>query len=808
VEVVLAAVLFLLGARFRHRWRSWLALSLLIALVSGLVLAGVVAARRTATAFPRYLAAHGFDSFVLSPAPIPKIATLPGVSSATLVQLITGGLPACACSRPINGTDLTVEEVAPANLSRVVKLVAGRMPDQSEPDQVLASFTLAQDAGVHVGTAIRIPFYSPSQRGAVLRGAIIRPAGPAVTLRVVGIEASENEFPATSNAGYSLYSTRAFARIVNPKTFVVPGYLVRLRNGAGGLPRFQAQAQALGAAVGADEDGTTSAVESSIRPQVVGWWILAGLAALAGSVVIAQALSRQAAIEAESYTTLSALGTSRRQLVALGTATTLVVATAGAIGGVALAFLLSPLTPVGEARLADPSPGSAFDVLVLLPGVLAVVVVVAALGLWPTIKTAGTARPAPAGLARPSRIVALLADAGAPPSALIGVRDAVERGRGRAAVPVGRALLGSVVAVAALCATAVFGASLTHLTSTPALYGQEFDLEFTPDGPAIAVEFGRLLTGIERSSAISDITAGISGDVSINGRTVLSLAGRSVRGRLLLAPISGHLPDDAGQVALGTTTLRELGVHVGSLVRVTVPGPGGRRPAAAYRVVGTAVFPPDFGSAGLGTGAVFTLGALLGAHCPSGPAQQVCQLQAVYRDSGGFLVRALPGPRGRAALARLARQYPEEVLFPATPANLANFGQAVNFPLIFGAALVLFGVATLVHFLTVSVTRRRRETGLLKALGFVRRQVAFAVFWQTTTVALVGIVIGVPAGIVAGRLIWQAFAANLGVVPVPVVSARTFAVAALGTVILANVLAAGPALLAARARPATLLRTE
>ncbi|HEV3295269.1 MAG TPA: hypothetical protein VG123_40340, partial [Streptosporangiaceae bacterium] len=83
----MAAVLFLLGARFRHRWRSWLVLSLLIALMSGLVLAGVVAGRRTATAFPRYLAAHGYDSFVLSAAPIPKIATLPGVSSAALVHL-------------------------------------------------------------------------------------------------------------------------------------------------------------------------------------------------------------------------------------------------------------------------------------------------------------------------------------------------------------------------------------------------------------------------------------------------------------------------------------------------------------------------------------------------------------------------------------------------------------------------------------------------------------------------------------------------------------------------------------------------
>jgi hypothetical protein len=523
---------------------------------------------------------------------------------------------------------------------------------------------------------------------------------------------------------------------------------------------------------------------------------------------MAQALSRQLAIEADPYATLSVLGISRRQLLLLGMASTLVVAAAGATGGMALAFLLSPLTPVGEARLADPSPGFAFDALVLLPGALVAVVVVMALGLWPAVATARTRRPAPARPARPSRIAALLAEAGTPPSALIGVRHALERGGGRTAVPVGRALLGSVAAVAALCATAVFGASLTHLTSTPALYGQVFDLEFTPSGPAIAVQFSRLLASIQRSSAISDITAGVSTDVSINGQTVQSLAGRPVRGRLLLATVGGHLPDATDQVALGVITMRQLGAHVGSLVRVTIPGPGGRDRTAPYRVVGTTVFPPDFGSAGLGTGAVFTLGGLLGAQCVPGPAQQACQLRAVYQASGGFLVRASPGSRGQAALAALARDYPQEVLFPVTPANLVNFGQAVNFPLIFGAVLVLFGVATLIHFLTVSVTRRRRETGLLKALGFVRRQVALAVSWQTTIVAVAGIVIGVPVGIVAGRLIWQVFATNLGVVPVPVVSARTFALAALGALVLANLLAAGPALLAARARPATLLRSE
>ena len=121
--------------------------------------------------------------------------------------------------------------------------------------------------------------------------------------------------------------------------------------------------------------------------------------------------------------------------------------------------------------------------------------------------------------------------------------------------------------------------------------------------------------------------------------------------------------------------------------------------------------------------------------------------------------------------------------------------------------LTLYGIATLLHLLVVSVTRRRQEMGLLKTLGFLRRQVAFCVSWQATTVALTGIVIGVPAGIAAGRFIWRAFATSLGVPPAPVVVAWVIAAMALGTLITANTLAAGPALVATRSRPASLLRT-
>jgi len=803
----LVAVRLLLRARFRHRWRSWLSLCLLIALVSGLVLAGVAAGRRTSTAFPRFEAAHGYDANVFSAAPMPGIAALPGVASVTPLLVTGSGTPTCACSRPINPSYFTVVEVAPKDLPRVAKLVAGRMPDQSDPHQVLASFTLAQDVGVHLGTVIRIPLYSPSQRSALLTGASIRPDGPAFAVRVVGIEAAEIEFPATNIPAYGLYTTRAFARIVNPHTVALPAYFVRLHHGAAGLPRFQARAQALGALAVDDLDTEATAIDSSIHPQAVGWWILAGLAALAGIVVVAQALARQAAIEAGPNPTLSALGASRRQLAAVGLTTVLVLAVVGVVGGVALACLLSPLTPLGEARLADPSPGFTFDAFVLLPGASAAVIVVLALGLGPAIRATRTRRPADTALARPSRIVALLAGAGAPPSVLIGVRRALERGRGSAAVPTAPALLGSILAVTALCVTVVFGASLTHLTATPTLYGQPFELWFAPKGPASPTQVSQLLTSLERDRAISDITVKAEEEVSINGQAVESLAGQSLRGQLLFITTGGRLPDTADELALGATTLRQLGAHIGSLVRVTAPGPSGQSRTSAYKVVGTTVFAPDFDAAGLGTGAVFTLPGLLGTQCAPGPAQKACQIRAVSAG-GSFLVRATPGPQGLAALTRLARAYPSEVNFPATPANLVNFGEAVNFPLIFGVLLSLFAAVTLVHLLLVSVARRRREAGLLKVLGFVRRQVAFAMSWQTTTIALAGIVIGVPAGIAIGRLLWRSLASNLGIVPVPVVIIPAIAAVAFGTVLIANVLAIGPALAASRSRPASLLRTE
>jgi ABC-type lipoprotein release transport system permease subunit len=805
----MAVIRMLLGASFRHRWRSWLLLGLLIALVSGLVLTATATGRRAGSAFPRYEAAHGYDAFLLSINPITTLSALPEVTSATLVPVLGGVSPSCVCSHPISSSDFNVLEVTPKNLPRMVKLVAGRMPDQSNPNQVLASITMEQNNGVHVGTVIRVPLFTASQRSAALSGANVVPRGPTLSLHVVGIEAAELEFPGTGSPGDDLYSTDAFDRTYNANTVVLSSYYVRLRHGSADLPQFKSQAQALGAFVVYDVDTEARAIASSIHPQAVGWWILALLAALVGIIVVAQALDRQATVEADINSTLKALGVSRRQLVALSMARTLIIGIGGVIGGVAIAFLLSPLTLVGEVKLAELSTGFVFDAFVLVPGALAAIIIVLSSGLWPAIRTARNPQwGESAQIAHPSRIVAYLTGAGIPPSALIGIRHALERGRGSAAIPVRTALLGSILAVTALCATAVFGASLNHLTNTPGLYGQPYNLELNlSNGSMSAGQDNKLLSSLERGRAISDITATLDEDVRINRRIVDIVAAQRLRGQMLLTTVNGRLPAAEDEVALGATTMRQVGAHLGSLVRVSVPGAQGGSHTASYRVVGTAVFSPN-APGGLGTGALFTLEGVLGGRCSPGLRQRECLIQAVIGAGGSYVARAEPGPVGQAAISRLAREYPAAAISLLTPASLVSFGEAVNFPLLFGLILIAFGAATLLHVLVLSVFRRRREVGLLKALGFVRRQVAISVVWQTTTVALVGIVIGVPAGIIVGRGVWRLFANNLGVLPVPVVIAWVIVAVALGTLIVANVLAMGPALVASRSRAASLLKTE
>jgi ABC-type lipoprotein release transport system permease subunit len=117
-------------------------------------------------------------------------------------------------------------------------------------------------------------------------------------------------------------------------------------------------------------------------------------------------------------------------------------------------------------------------------------------------------------------------------------------------------------------------------------------------------------------------------------------------------------------------------------------------------------------------------------------------------------------------------------------------------------------VGTLAHVLLTGVRRRRRDLAVLKTLGLLRSQLLRVVSWQATALAAAALLVGLPLGVLAGRWAWVLFASSAGVgssadVPVPLVL-----LAIPATLILANLIAAGPGWTAARIRPALILRTE
>ena len=145
---------------------------------------------------------------------------------------------------------------------------------------------------------------------------------------------------------------------------------------------------------------------------------------------------------------------------------------------------------------------------------------------------------------------------------------------------------------------------------------------------------------------------------------------------------------------------------------------------------------------------------------------------------------------------------------PRLPVNIMNVARARTVPLILAAILGGLALATIVHGLVMAARRRRHDLAVLKTLGFVRRQIRAAVAWQSTTTVAVSLAVGVPIGILLGRWAWTVLADGLGIRLMWVAPVGYIAAGAALVIVLANLAAMVPARIAARARPAEILRTE
>ena len=575
-------------------------------------------------------------------------------------------------------------------------------------------------------------------------------------------------------------------------------------------------------------------VQDAIRPQAVALAIFGLLAFLALLVLVGQSLAQLLDRSAPQLRTLQALGLNRRATALAGGFGAAVAVVGGMVLAVAGAAALSPLAPLEPVRQFDPARGAQFDATVLVGvGLVATLLLLAVLG-WLAWRVA---RPDPGtALARPSVVAQAADSAGLPKVVALGTRFALEVPAGQRRTSVRAGLLGSVAAVVAVVTAVVFGASLNGLVTHPARYGWSWGVLLQDEGgygsflpPTVTpATFGDGDGSVDRLMATQPGVAGWStfgfAQVPIDGQTVPALGLDTHLGTVEPPTVSGTPIDASGvvhlglgpragpsQIELGATTLRQLHKQVGDTVEV-----GRGRTARRMTIVGVVTLP----SIGLGLSDHVSLGT--GAMLPEVSLLSIEGLTTIssspYQALGALpstlAIDMKPGVGTGAVGARIVRAEPG-----GTPggvyvqprvlgAAILNAGQMSGQPLALALAL---GVAVLISLsasVAASARRRRRELAVLQALGFTRRQLRAIVAWQTVTLLVVAVVVGLPLGIVAGRAAWGAFASSLGVVPVTVIPLIELVVGLIVLVVAGAALTALPRLHAARSSTASSLRPE
>ena len=806
----MTAVRLLVRVRLRLRWRALLGLALLVGVAAGAVMAAAIGARRTDTAYARLLEATraedveveigGFDdpSFVGNVGRLPQVADL-GLESVALVAPDMPGDPPDSSwgMNPFIGV-MSVDGRVGQTVNRPL-VVAGRRPDPARPDEVGLNESLARRWRVGPGDTIRLRALDPEQLSHTLTGERVVPAGPSLVLTVAAVQRLPDDLGLDPGKVEGFVSmTPAFYRAWRDRiAHFAPAPRVRLRRGPADVAAFTAAVRRLSGnssevSVIARTD-QAQLVEQATRAQAVALALFAALAGVAALVVIGQVLTRELFLTASGDDTVRALGGSRLQLLAATMLPVTLVSALGALIGAGIAVAASPLTPMGLARRAEPTAGLSLHLAGVGVGMLLTVLLLTGWAAPPAWRLARARPLKPRGAGRVG-VTSTLADgaarSGLPASSVAGLRMALEQGHGPTAVPVRTTLVGVSAGIVALAAALTFGASLDRLLSTPRLYGWNFDAaagDWRLEEPA-----SRRPAWLADNPRVGAFSAVYFSRVLVEGTEVYAAGIDTANGRVFPTIVEGREPNDRGEIVLGANTLRQLGRRLGQTVEVKA----GR--SVAMRIVGRSALPTG-DEMRAGTGAVLTLEGL----------------QRLQPDRGSgygmFYIRYAPGAAPAAALRSLQRPSagPEQdVQLPRPPIDVDNLGRVGSLPGVLAGLLALLAASALAHLLQTSIRRRRHDFAILKTLGFVRRQVSATVAWQATTVAAVALVIGVPLGVALGRWTWSLLIDRIGVLAEPVTPGPALLVGVVGTVLVANLVAAWPGRMAAGIRPAVALRSE
>ncbi len=828
-----------LRTTFGRRWGGYLGVALLIGLVGGVAMGAVAGARRTDSSFHTFLAStnpstvmvlSGLDdpdlgqSTGYNPKMTRAVAHLPLVEHVDTQIGFDGNIDLGAVrgihyhSQPGQTPPTVIGGLGRAYVTQDrVTLVKGRLADPHRADEAVMNAEAATEMGVHVGSVIRIPFYtdaevaSPSYNGGPYLDARVKLVGVVVFASSV----VEDDIDTLGTANVLL--SPALTRQLSICCAYYSGLGLQVAGGARNGPRVENEVGRLSPLVASGVGGSASnparietSAQRAIKPEAIALWVFGAIAGLAVLLIAGQIIGRILRLEARDTATLRALGADRRMALweeLIGIFASVVI---GSLLAVVVAVVLSPLTPLGPVRPVYPTPGFAFDWTVLGLGFLALIIVLCAVSLILANRGISrlSAQRAPETVTQASALVQSAATSGLPISAVTGLRFALESGRGRNTVPVRSAILGAVLAVAVLVTTVTFGASLDSLVSHPALYGWNWN-DAMLSGFAGAEDLPQHQTAtlldqdrhIKEWSGVNFVGAKLDG---LNVQMITEQPGAAVQPPVL----SGRGLGAADQIVLGAVTLAELHKKVGDSVVMS----SARVPPRRLRIVGTATMPAISKGLEMGTGAVVATDDF--------PVSIRNPQQSAFPGPNAVLVRIAPGESPAVAYRSLERIDREVnairgagspaggIVTVLRPAEIVNYRSMGTTPAILGAALAIGAVVALGLTLVASVRRRRRDLALLKTLGFTQRQLAAAVSWQASISIVIGAVLGVPLGIVIGRVLWNLFAHEIDAVPAPSIPVLSIFLIAVGAVVLANLVAAIPGRMAARTPTALVLRAE
>ncbi len=822
-------------ATFRRRWGAYLSLVLLIGLVGGVAMGAIAAARRTQSSFATYLASTnpsnlslgtalyapplGFTTGYDAPL-VRKIAHLPHVTHAEsytaiyTIPIQANGQPTPAGLRA-NFTAVGSVDGLYFNQDRAT-VVQGRMADPNQADEIVMNARAERELGLHVGQTVEWGTFANAQ---FTPGAgQPPPAFARARLTLVGTVVLNNAIvqdDVDANAGGTAILTPVLTRRWVDCCSNFSFTYLQLRHGSRDVPAVETEVERVVPAVLPydfyDSSIDVIKAQNAIKPEAIALAVFGLVAGLAAILIAGQLIARQLGFWMQEERTLRALGADPGMTVGDGLVGIAGAVVAGALLAGAVAVALSPLAPLGPVRPVYPDPGVAADWAVLGLGVLVLVVVLGALAVVlavqraPHRSAAGWRR----GTRAPSPVAKAAANSGLPVSAVAGIRFAVEPGAEADAVPVRSAILGAVLAVIVIVATVVFGSSLNSLVSHPSLYGWNWDYALVAGGGVGDAPAAQTASLLDHDPQVAAWSAYYFGTLQVDGHAVPVLGGTP---KEMVAPpvLTGHRFDATDQIVLAPGTLAQLHKHIGDMVTVRY----GTTAPHRLRIVGTATM-PSVGIAGvtghpsMGTGAIVPFELI--------PASVRNQFAVTPTGPNAVFLRLKPGTNTAVAVRSLNRiaakislptNSPSAVLGVQRPAEIVNYRSMGATPLILGLGLTAGAVTALGLTLVASVRRRRRSMAMLRTLGFTGRQLAATLAWQATVAVGIGLLLGVPLGIVVGRLLWDLFASRIYVVPSPTVPALVIGAIAVGALVLGNLVAAIPGRMAARTPAALLLRTE